>query len=76
MDYEGTLEGLQTYLLHGARWYRAFFTISGDSETIHQAQLPEDAFENGLAPGDPIIITMLLKTVMQIKRRPPSPDVR
>lgn len=68
MDVEGRLEGVQTYTLHSALWYRAFFTLSGDSETIIQAQLPEDAFDSGLRPGDPVVITMLLRTVMQIKR--------
>jgi hypothetical protein len=69
MDYEGTLEGVQTYTLHGALWYRAYFTLAGDAETIMQAQLPEDAFDSSLRPGDPLIVTMLLRTVMQIQRR-------
>lgn len=69
MDFDGTLEGLQAYTLHGAMWYRAFFTLDGDTENIIQAQLPEDAFDSTLKPGDPISVTMLLRTVMQIKRR-------
>jgi hypothetical protein len=69
MDVDGTLEGLQAYTLHGALWYRAYFTLAGDTETILQAQLPEDAFDSSLKPGDPVMVTMLLRTVMQIKRR-------
>lgn len=72
MDYDGTLEGLQQYTLHGALWFRAFFTLGDDTETIVQAQLPEDAFDASLKPGDPISVTMLLKTVMQIRRREPA----
>ena len=73
MDVDGTLEGLQTYTLHGAPWYRAFFALSSDPETIIQAQLPEDAFDATLKPGDAIVVTMLLRTVMQIKRKEPLP---
>ncbi len=69
MDYEGKLEGLQPYTLHGALWYRAFFTLTGDDENILQAQLPSDAFDETLKPGDAIFVTMLLRTVMQIRRR-------
>jgi len=76
MDQNGTLEGLQEYSIHGGRWFRAFFTLEGDSETILQAQLPEDAIDSTLKPGDPILVTMLLRTVMQIKRRAPEPDRR
>ena len=72
MDVEGTLEGLQQYTLHGALWYRAFFTLAGDPDTIQQAQLPSDAFDESLKPGDPIVVTLLLRTVMQIRQR--SPD--
>lgn len=74
MDYDGTLEGLQQYTLHGALWFRAYFTLGDDTETIMQAQLPEDAFDASLKPGDPIAVTMLLKTVMQIKGREPAQD--
>ncbi len=75
MDQEGTLEGLQEYTLHGARWFRAFFTLGADTETIVQAQLPEDAFDASLKPGDTIVVTMLLKTVMQIRRQEPAPGL-
>ena len=69
MEIDGTLEGLQPYTIHGLPWYRVFFAHGDDPETIHQAQLPEDAFDQTLRPGDPITITYLLKTVMQIRRR-------
>jgi hypothetical protein len=71
MDVNGKLEGLQRYTLHGALWYRAFFALEGDEENIQTAQLPADAFDETLKPGDLISVTMLLRTVMQIKRRKP-----
>ena len=69
MDVDGVLEGLQPYTIHGLPWFRAFFTHIDDPETIHQAQLPDDAFDRTLQPGDAIVVTYLLKTVMQIRRR-------
>ena len=69
MDIDGTLEGAQPYLIHGTTYFRLYFTHGDDLETIHQAQLPEDAVDDGLKPGDPITITYLLKTVMKIERR-------
>jgi hypothetical protein len=69
MEIEGTLEGVQPYTIHGLPWFRAFFTHAGDPDTIHQAQLPDDAFDAALRPGDPITVTYLLKTVMEIRRR-------
>jgi hypothetical protein len=74
MEIEGTLEGLQPYSIHGTRYFRVFYSHLDEPDTILQAQLPFDAFDAALKPGDPITITYLLKTVMQIGRsqRPQS----
>jgi hypothetical protein len=69
MDVEGTLEGRQDYAIHGQRYARLYFTLPDDPETIHQCQLPDDAFDGDLKAGDPITITFLLKTVMGIRKR-------
>ena len=69
VDADGTLEGIRPYTIHGLPWFQVYFTHVDDPETIHQAQLPDDAFDGTLRPGDPIVITYLLKTVMQIRRR-------
>jgi hypothetical protein len=69
MEVAGTLEGLQPYTIHGLPWYRVYYSHVDDPDTIHNAQLPDDAFDATLRPGEPIVITYLLKTVMQIKRR-------
>lgn len=69
MDQPGTLEGVQRYTIHGSPYVRVFFTRAGDQETVHQAQLPIEAFDQSLRPGDPISLTMLLRTVMGVARR-------
>lgn len=72
MEVQGTLEGRQDYTIHGQHYARLFFSLPDDAETIQQCQLPEDAFDADLKPGDPIVITFLLKTVMEIRRAPAS----
>lgn len=73
MEVEGTLEGLQPYTIHGASTYfRVFYNHADAPETIHQCQLPADALDSRLKPGDPITITYLLKTVMRIDPRLPE----
>ena len=69
MEIEGTLEGLQPYTIHDTRYYRVFYRHADAPDQILQAQLPFDALDATLKPGDPITITYLLKTVMQIARR-------
>lgn len=69
MDQPGTLEGVQRYTIHGSPYVRVFLTLEGDAETVVQAQLPVEAFDESLRPGDPITVTMLLRTVMAVARR-------
>ena len=69
MDQPGTLEGIQRYTIHGSPYVRVFFTLDGDGETIHQAQLPVEAFDGSLRPGEAISVTMLIRTVMAVARR-------
>lgn len=68
MDVSGRLEGLQRYAIHGSPYVRVFFAHTDAPDEIRQCQLPMDAFDDGLRPGDAITITYLLKTVMAIKR--------
>jgi hypothetical protein len=70
MELAGTLEGRQAYTIHGQPYSRLFYTLPDDPETIHQCQLPDDAVDPDLRPGDPIVLTMLLRTVMEIRRDP------
>jgi hypothetical protein len=69
VEVDGTLEGLQPYTIHGGRYLRVFYSHADDPETILQCQLPEEAVESSLKPGDPITINYLLKTVMSISAR-------
>lgn len=69
MEIEGTLEGLQAYVIHDTRYYRVFYSHTDAPDQILQCQLPFDALDPNLKPGDPITITYLLKTVMRIGSR-------
>jgi hypothetical protein len=69
MEIEGTLEGLQLYSIHGGRYVRVYYSHADEPESIQQCQLPEEAIDPALKPGDPIVITYLLKTVMSIGPR-------
>ena len=68
MDVLGTLEGRQDYTIHGELYAQLYFSVADDRENIQQCRLPSDAFDADLKPGDPIRITFLLKTVMEIRR--------
>jgi hypothetical protein len=69
MDVDATLEGLQQYMIHNTRYFRVFYSHADDPETVLQCQLPFDAFDERLKPGDPITVTYLLRTVMKISAR-------
>jgi hypothetical protein len=73
MTVEGRLEGIRRYTIHGGPYAYLYFSHLDDPNTIHQAQLPEEAYDADLAVGDRIVITYLLRTVMEI-RRAPGPD--
>ncbi|MGI8406699.1 MAG: hypothetical protein ACR2OE_18380 [Thermomicrobiales bacterium] len=70
MEVRGTLEGLQRYTIHGGPYGRLFFSLRDDPDTVQQCQLPEEAFDLDLQVGDPLVITMLMRTVMEIRRAP------
>jgi hypothetical protein len=69
MEIAGTLEGLQPYTVHGGRYFRVYYSHADDPETILQCQLPEEAVDSALKPGDLVFINYLLKTVMSISPR-------
>jgi hypothetical protein len=68
METQGRLEGLQTYLLHGQPYQRVFYTHRDDPDTVLQCQLAEAEIDADLKVGDPIRITYLLRTVLEIRR--------
>jgi hypothetical protein len=73
MTVEGRLEGIRRYTIHGGPYAYLYFSHRDDPETIHQAQLPEEAFDTDLAVGDGVVITYLLRTVMEIRKAPVAP---
>ncbi len=68
MNVEGRLEGIRRYTIHGGPYAYLYFSHLDDPDTIHQAQLPEEAYDAQLKVGDRIVVTYLLKTVMEIRR--------
>ncbi len=68
MEVHGKLEGKQIFMLHGVPYHRVFYTHRDDPETVLQCQLAESEFNGDLVVGDPIVITHLLKTVLEIRR--------
>lgn len=70
MEVEGTLEGRRDYAIHGQRYAQLFFSLLPNPDEVQACQLPDDAFDPDLKPGDRIVITFLLKTVMEIRKAP------
>ena len=70
MEVQGTLEGRQDYAIHGQRYARLFFSLPDNPDAVQQCQLPDDAFDADLKAGDQIVITFVLKTVMEIRKTP------
>jgi hypothetical protein len=70
MDVEARLEGVQQYQIHSTPYFRVYFSLPDAPDQVQQCQLPFDAFDASLKPGDPIIVTYLLRTVMQIRAAP------
>lgn len=69
MDVEATIEGLQRIAIHGSPYVRVFYSLDGDRETILQAQLPDESVDPDLAVGDQAQLTMVLRTVMEVRRK-------
>ena len=69
MDVEATIEGLQRIAIHGSPYVRVFYSLDGDRETILQAQLPDESVDPDLAVGDQVRLTMVLRTVMEVRRK-------
>jgi hypothetical protein len=72
MNVEGKLEGIRRYTIHGGPYAYLYFSHRDDPDTVHQAQLPEEAWDSDLQVGDRIVITYLLRTVMEVRRLSPG----
>ncbi len=68
MEVRGKLEGRQIFMLHGVPYHRIFYAHRDDPDTVLQCQLAESEFDGDLEPGDPVVITYLLRTVLEMRR--------
>lgn len=69
MEIDGRIEGIQRFSIHGTLYFRAFYAHDDTPEEIRQCQLPFDAIDIDLQAGDPIKITYVMTTVMEIRKR-------
>ena len=67
MEIEAVVEGLQRILIHGSGYVRVFYSLEDDRERIMAAQLPEEAVDAGIRVGDRVRLTMVLRTVMEVR---------
>jgi hypothetical protein len=72
MEIEATIEGLQRIAIHGSPYVRVFFSLDENREQIVPAQLPDEAVDSGIKVGDRVRLTMLMRTVMEVRRIPSS----
>jgi len=72
VEIEATIEGMQRIAIHGSPYVRVFYSLDDDRDTVLQAQLPDEAVDAGIDVGDRIRLTMLLRTVMEVRRIPGS----
>lgn len=72
MEIEATIEGMQRIAIHGSPYVRIFYSLDDDREAILQAQLPDEAVDAGIDVGDRVRLTVLLRTVMEVRRIPVS----
>ena len=61
------IEGMQRILIHSSEYVRVYFTLPDAPDAIQQCQLPIEAIDASLKPGDAATATMLLRTVMEIR---------
>jgi len=72
VEIEATIEGMQRIAIHGSPYVRIFYSLDDDREMILQAQLPDEAVDAGIDVGDRVRLTVLLRTVMEVRRIPVS----
>ena len=68
MEVEARVEGIQRIMIHDSPYVRLYYSLPDDPETIQVAQLPVEAMDDGIKVGDAVLLTMLLRTVMEARR--------
>ena len=70
MEVEATVEGMQRITIHGSPYVRVFYSLDDDRERVLAAQLPDEAVDADIKVGDRVRLTMLLRTVMEVRALP------
>ena len=68
METAATIEGLRRYTIHGEPYAVVYYSLANERDTIHQAQMSEDALPAGLRVGDSVVITFIGTVVAGIRR--------
>jgi hypothetical protein len=68
VETAATIEGLRRYTIHGEPYAVVYYSLADDRDTIHQAQLSEDALPAGLRVGDGVVITFVGSVLAGIRR--------
>jgi hypothetical protein len=68
MEQTVTIEGIRRYTIHGEPYAVIYYSLDGDPDTIHQAQLSDDALPAGLHAGETVIITRIGTIVAGVRR--------
>lgn len=68
MEIEARVEGMQRIAIHGSPYVRVYYTLPDDPETILNCQLPQEAVGADVQVGDTVRLTVLLRTVMEVRK--------
>jgi hypothetical protein len=68
MEVDARIEGLQRIAIHGSPYVRVYYSLPGDDETILNCQIPAEAMDDDIRVGDSVKLTMLLRTVMEVRK--------
>jgi hypothetical protein len=70
VEVEATVEGMQRIAIHGSPYVRLFYSLDDDPEQVLAAQLPDEVVDADIRVGDRVRLTMLLRTVMEVRTLP------
>jgi hypothetical protein len=68
VETAATIEGIRRYTIHGEPYAIVYYSLANDRDTIHHAQMSEDALPADLCVGDDIVITFIGSVVAGIRR--------
>ena len=70
MELYARIEGMQRIAIHGSPYVRVYYSLPGDPDTILNCQLPAEAVDDTVQVGDPVRLTVLMRTVMEVRSTP------